>query len=409
MTDGDTAAGGSPAPTTRSRRTLGRGVLVFRWVALAWMTVMAALEAGTFRSEWLAWASIGAAGAWTVYLSAPARRWGAWVLYADVALCAWLLVASGVVAPEGAILSQRPFFATGYPLSAALQWAVVAGPVGGVASAAALSVALVASRPTNGVPLSELGAHDVQSLAGAVVNYLVAGAAVGLVSSLLRQSADEVERATRALVRERERSARLSERESLARRIHDSVLQALALVHKRGRELGASDAAPGAEVARLADVAGEQERELRALILRPLEDPPEGTASLRESLERAARAAAPGVTVSTVGPLWLDAACVEELTAAVRQALHNAAEHARATSVAVFAEEEDGWVTVSVRDDGAGFVFDPAELAARGKAGVLKSIVGRVEDLGGRATIATAPGKGTEIEMRVPAKREAQW
>ncbi|HEX2050385.1 MAG TPA: ATP-binding protein [Actinomycetota bacterium] len=407
MTDRDAASTG-PAPTTRSRRTLGRGVLVFRWVALAWMTAMAALEAGSFRPEWLAWTSIGVAAAWTVYLSAPARRWGAWVLYADVALCAWLLVASGIVVPDGAILSQRPFFATGYPLSAALQWAVVAGPVGGVASAAVLSVALVVSRPANGVALSELGAHDVQSLAGAVVNYLVAGAAVGLVSSLLRQSADEVERATRALVRERERSARLSERESLARRIHDSVLQALALVHKRGRELGTAESVPGAEVARLAAVAGDQERELRALILRPLEDPPEGTASLRESLEQVARAA-PGVGVSAVGPLWLDAACVEELTAAVRQALHNAAEHARASSVTVFAEEDDGWVTVSVRDDGVGFVYDPGDLAARGKAGVLKSIVGRVEDLGGRATIATAPGRGTEIEMRVPAKRETQW
>lgn len=407
MTDRDAASTG-PASTTRSRRTLGRGVLVFRWVALAWMTAMAALEAGSFRPEWLAWTSIGAAAAWTVYLSAPARRWGAWVLYADVALCAWLIVASGIVVPDGAILSQRTFFATGYPLSAALQWAVVAGPVGGIASAAVLSVALVMARPANGVALSELGAHDVQSLAGAIVNYLVAGAAVGLVSRLLRQSADEVERATRALVRERERSARLSERESLARRIHDSVLQALALVHKRGRELGTAETVPGAEVARLAAVAGDQERELRALILRPLEDPPEGTASLRESLERLARAA-PGVGVSAVGPLWLDAACVEELTAAVRQALHNAAEHARASSVTVFAEEDDGWVTVSVRDDGVGFVYDPDDLAARGKAGVLKSIVGRVEDLGGRATIVTAPGRGTEIEMRVPAKRETQW
>jgi signal transduction histidine kinase len=50
----------------------------------------------------------------------------------------------------------------------------------------------------------------------------------------------------------REQAARLSERESLARQIHDSVLQSLAMVHKRARELAGVESVPAAEVARLA-------------------------------------------------------------------------------------------------------------------------------------------------------------
>jgi signal transduction histidine kinase len=49
--------------------------------------------------------------------------------------------------------------------------------------------------------------------------------------------------------------ARLAERESLAWQIHDSVLQALALVHKRGRELAADGPVQADQVAGLAEMA----------------------------------------------------------------------------------------------------------------------------------------------------------
>ena len=73
----------------------------------------------------------------------------------------------------------------------------------------------------------------------------------------------------------------------------------------------------------------------------------------------------------------------------------------------MFAEAEDGWVTVSVRDDGRGFDYDEDRLRADGKVGMLKSMKGRVEDLGGRMRVTTAPGRGTEIEFRVPVGPEA--
>ena len=64
------------------------------------------------------------------------------------------------------------------------------------------------------------------------------------------------------------------------------VLQALALVHKRGRELAAGGPVPPAEVAGLAEMAAGQERALRSLILRDpdQEATPAGAASLRAAL-----------------------------------------------------------------------------------------------------------------------------
>ncbi len=387
----------------RYRRTLSGGVLLFRWVALAWMTTIAATGSEPLRHPLVAWTSIAAAGAWTVWLTLRRRKWVEATLWFDLALCFWLLVASGIVVPEGDIVSQRPFFATGYPLSAALLWAVARGPVAGLFSGAVLGVALALSRVLNGVPFTALSAREVQNLAGAILNYLVAGLAVGLVSRLLVSSGAALEGATEELLKERERAARLAERESLARQIHDSVLQALSLVHKRGRELSTRQAIPGPEVARLAEMAGQQEAELRSLILRSPVESETGTKSLRDQLERITRSLdGLHATVSSVGPISVDAARADEISAAVRQSLENALAHAQASRATVFAEEENGEVVVTVRDDGVGFIYDEEALARDGKVGMLKSMKGRVEDLGGSMKVTTAPGRGTEVEFRVP-------
>ena len=52
-----------------------------------------------------------------------------------------------------------------------------------------------------------------------------------------------------------------------------------------------------------------------------------------------------------------------------------------------------------MRDRGAG--FDPAAVPADRK-GVAESIEGRMERAGGRATIVTSPGEGTEVELHLP-------
>jgi signal transduction histidine kinase len=387
----------------RAHRTLWTAVLVFRWGALAWMSVMALTAARPFVRSELAWLSLGAALAWTAWLTVSRGRVSGPALWFDLALAVGLLLVSGLVAPEDQV-GERQLFATAYPAAAALAWGVTRGPWGGLAAGAILGAAYALTRPLNGTPFQELTGDQVQAIANGGVIFLLTGGAVGVASRLLDRSAAQADQATRAAMEAGERAARLAERESLARAIHDSALQTLALITKRGRELGSREAVPGSEVRDLGEMAARQERDLRALILREPTEAPSGRTSLREALEQTARDVAEvPVSVSAVGPLWLPAPAVEEVAAAVRQTLRNVAQHAGASRATVFAEEQGGWVVVTVRDDGRGFDFDPERLRAAGKAGILKSVVGRMEELGGRATVQTAPGAGTEVELRVPA------
>lgn len=394
------------AEADRARAVLSLGILALRWVTLALMTLMAAIS-GDLQRPVLAGAAIAVAAAWTVWLTVAQPRGTAPVLATDLILAVGLTLVSGVVVAQGQVVGSHPFFASAYPVAAAVFWGTTAGFRAGLASGAVIGVSLVASHLVNGIDVVDEATPQLLSLASGALNFVLAGGAVGLVAQLLDRSAAELRRAADETMRARERAARLSERESLARQIHDSVLQSLAMVHKRGRELAGAGEVPAEEVAKLAEMAASQERALRALILRGPGEAPSGTASLRAALEALAQLGLPiPLAVSATGPIWLPVHHVEELTAAVRQALDNVVEHADASRVVLFAEEDDAMVVVVVRDDGAGFSYDEAWLAEHGKMGILKSMKGRVEQLGGSMRVESAPGAGTEIELRLPARPE---
>jgi signal transduction histidine kinase len=395
------------AEAERASSVLSLAILALRWVTLALMAVMAAAT-GDLRRPLLAGFAIAVTTAWTVWLTVARPRPTALVLGADLALAVGLNLASGVVVGEGQLVGAHPFFASAYPVAVAAFWGATAGFRAGLAAGAVLGASLVGAHLINGVDVLDETTPRLLSVASGALNFVLAGGAVGLVAQLLQRSAAQVRRATEETMLARERAARLAERESLARQIHDSVLQSLAMVHKRGRELAEAGPVPGTEVRRLAEMAAGQERALRALVLRSPPEAPGGTASLRAGLEELARGEpALPLLVSATGPIWLPLHQVTELTAAVRQALDNVARHAAATQVAVFAEEDGEEVLVTVRDDGRGFTYDEARLAADGKIGILKSIKGRVEQLGGGVRLHSAAGAGTEIELRVPTAREA--
>ena len=400
----DAARGSSEAE--RGRAVLSLGILAFRWVSLGWMVILA-LTAGELRRPALAVATIAALAAWTGWLTVarPRPTWP--VLAADLALAVGLNLVAGLVMPAGTV-GERPFFAAGYPVAAAVTWGAARGVGGGVAAGLVLGASLVAGQLANGIDLASAEPAVLLGLAGGTLNFVLAGGAVGLVARLLERSAGQLRQATEETIRARERAARLAERESLGRQIHDSVLQALALVHKRGRELAAGGPVPPDQVAGLAEMAAGQERALRSLILRDPDDgTPAGAASLRAALEALAgdERSLP-VTAGATGALWLPARHVEELVAAVRQALDNVVEHAGATRVALFAEEDVGVVVLTVRDDGRGFRYDERQLLAQGKIGLAKSIKGRVEQLGGTMAVTSRPGAGTEVELRVPIRED---
>jgi signal transduction histidine kinase len=191
-------------------------------------------------------------------------------------------------------------------------------------------------------------------------------------------------RLVRGLAAERAERVRSQERAEVGAHLHDSVLQTLALMQKRADD--------PREVAAL---ARRQERELRAWLngRRPDE------ASLAAALEAAASEVEDDhgvpVEVVTVGDAPLDERAAA-LVAAAREALVNAAKFAGPEPISMYAEVDGARAEVFVRDRGPS--FDPAAVPAD-RRGVRESIVGRMERHGGRATLHTAPGHGTEVEL----------
>ncbi|MEV4325020.1 ATP-binding protein, partial [Microbispora rosea] len=238
-------------------------------------------------------------------------------------------------------------------------------------------------RSGNGVDLASIPVN------GAVLMFM-AGVVVGHVARLAREAEERMRRAARI-------EAAGRERERLARGIHDSVLQVLALVQRRGAEIGG-------EAAELGRLAGEQEAALRALVQVP-SGAAEADADLRELLRPYGTSR---VTVSAPAtPLPLPAESAREVAAAVGAALDNVARHCpEGTRAWILAEEDGGAVVVTVRDDGPGIPEGRLEQAAReGRMGVARSIRGRVADLGGTVAI-TSSRTGTEIELSVPVSAD---
>ncbi|MFF6792251.1 signal transduction histidine kinase [Streptomyces filamentosus] len=254
-------------------------------------------------------------------------------------------------------------------------------------------------------------AHPSRDTVHNVILVWVASIAIGYVVEVARAS-------ERTLARALEIEAATRERERLARDIHDSVLQVLAMVQRRGTALGG-------EAAELGRMAGEQEVALRTLVAGGLtrtshvsEDESEGAVvrvvevedepgdevpvDLRTLL--APRAGA-RVTLSDPGvPVPLPAVAARELAAAVGAALDNVRVHAGADARAwILVEDWDDEVVVTVRDDGPGIPDGRlAEAEGEGRMGVALSIRGRLRDLGGTAELLSVPGQGTEVELKVP-------
>jgi signal transduction histidine kinase len=89
----------------------------------------------------------------------------------------------------------------------------------------------------------------------------------------------------------------------------------------------------------------------------------------------------------------------------VQEALHNVAKHAQARNVTVQLVREDQQVQVVVEDDGIGI---QAKADSRDQSFGLAGIKERIAMLGGISRVISAKGKGTRIEISVPAGEPAQ-
>ncbi|MFF8968102.1 MacS family sensor histidine kinase [Streptomyces sp. NPDC014995] len=324
-------------------------------------------------------------------------------LAADLAVALIGIVLTPLVVNDQHILAGGPTLPSIWTAGSVLAYAIKGG----------WRWAAFASTPVAVANLIERG-HPARDTVHNVILVWVASIAIGYVVEVARAS-------ERTLARALEIEAATRERERLARDIHDSVLQVLAMVQRRGAVIGG-------EAAELGRMAGEQEVALRTLVsgglvpvsrvsedeaegavVRAVEVPEDGEddggpVDLRSLL---APFAAARVSLAEPGaPVLLPPAAARELAAAVGAALDNVRRHAGEEAQAwILVEDEPDAVIVSVRDDGPGIPEGRlAQAEGEGRLGVALSIRGRLRDLGGSAELISMPGQGTEVELTVPKK-----
>jgi signal transduction histidine kinase len=360
---------------------LWRVVSLYRVITLVYAAVLIIRDSGSYKHPAGAWAVLAIMAAWTGVTVAAYRRpagRAAWVIGADLCVATALILSTRWIDTTAMIKAGAPTVPSAWAAAPVLACAVAGGPWAGLASGLLVSVADLAEHP----------ALPAGSTFSETVLLLIAGGVGGYLVRLGLRAESEIDRAARL-------DAAATERERLARGIHDSVLQILALVSSRGRALGG-------EAAELGRLAGEQEAVLRALLTadsQPSRQP--GLLDLRSLVEPFAEAR---ITVSCPAtPVLLPAVLATGLSGALTAALDNVVRHAGPDARAWVLVEDEGWqVRVSVRDDGAGFGDGRlAEAAAEGRLGVSHSIVGRLREIGGAACLTSSPGLGTEVELRV--------
>jgi signal transduction histidine kinase len=367
---------------------LWRAIAVFRMAALGYAAIAVSQDFTRYRHPAGGWALLAVMTVWTAFAvvrfpPAPRRRTA--LLVADLCVAAGCVLATLWVERSAALVDGAAPIAVMWMGGCVLAWAVAFGRRGGLFAGAVIGLCNVAAH----TPLS---AYTITQLTFAPGLLLLAGVVLGHLARLAVRAQEALERGARI-----EAAAR--ERDRLARGIHDSVLQVLARVQRQGL-------AAGGEAAELGRLAGEQEAALRALVgmssSYDAQAPAGGQLDLRALITPLG---GPAVTVAVPATaVHLPADTARELALALRAALDNVGRHCPAgTRAWILIDDEPAQVTVTLRDDGPGFAAERLSEAARaGRLGVATSILGRVRELGGAARVASVPGEGTEVELRVP-------
>ncbi len=206
------------------------------------------------------------------------------------------------------------------------------------------------------------------------------------------------------------------ERRRIAHELHDEIGQALTVAKMRVRmvknAIPAESEGAHEKLDTLSSLIDETLQTVRALSheLRPplLEEMgwEPALASLCESFSQ--RTSLPVQFISEGPPGRLSP--VLELTAyrVVQEALTNIVRHANAQHALVHAQFSADQLTIVVEDDGDGFDLDALTHADRPNVGLgLLGMKERVDNVGGRLDIDTAPGTGTRLKVSLPTKERS--
>ncbi|KUF15442.1 MacS family sensor histidine kinase [Streptomyces silvensis] len=394
---------------------LWRALTAYRVLTMLYAIGLFVAAYSSFARPWLAIAYFAVLAVWTLATLpkvASAARCTKRFLAVDLAVALTGILLTPVADAHWRVLDGGPTLPSIWTAGSVLAYAIKGGWRWAACASLLVGVANVVQRGA----FSRDTVHNVLLVC-------IASIAIGYVVEVARAS-------ERTLARALEIEAATRERERLARDIHDSVLQVLAMVQRRGTAIGG-------EAAELGRMAGEQEVALRTLVAGGLvrtsyatEDGSRGAAvrmvgEHEEAVGGGAGAGGQGpadgadcdlrlllapyagarVTLSEPGaavPLAPHAA--GEVAAAVGAALDNVRKHVGADARAwILVEDEPDTVVVTVRDEGPGIPRGRlAQAEGEGRLGVALSIRGRLRDIGGTAELISVPGQGTEVELRVP-------
>jgi len=231
------------------------------------------------------------------------------------------------------------------------------------------------------VGVSILGAAAVPALETVVLAVVVTGVGRAVLFGpwVWRMATD--------LGAERSKRIREEERADMAAHLHDSVLQTLALIQRTD------------DPKRVSTLARVQERELRRWLYDSSVADGQDLLSraLQKEADRIENTYDVPVVLVTVGDRPVDDH-VRAMVAAAGEALTNAARHSGADRISVYFEVTEDSSDVWVSDLGRG--FDPGRVASD-RRGIAESIVSRMQSHGGKATIASVPGEGTEVHLQL--------
>jgi signal transduction histidine kinase len=365
---------------------LWRVVAVYRVVTLAYAAIWILRDESYYAHPLGGFLALAFMAVWTIITvaaySRPSGR-NRWLIATDVAVATVLIISTRWIDTAYRIshdAATTPTIPSIWAASAVLACAVAGGAWVGMAGALVVWSGDVIERQQ----------FLTEPLISGLVLLLVVGGVGGYVVRLTLRAEAAVDHAAR-------REAAIAERERIARGIHDSVLQVLALVSSRGREIGG-------EAADLGVLAAEQESALRSLVSRDTAEPDAetGMVDVRSLVEPLSDGR---ITISCPAtPVMLPPAAARALSGATSAAVDNVRRHAGESARGwVLVENDDSGVRISIRDDGHGFA--PGRLtaaASTGRLGVSHSIVGRIREVGGTATVTSRPGQGTEVELHVP-------
>jgi len=220
-----------------------------------------------------------------------------------------------------------------------------------------------------------------------------------------KQLADQARLLTHRILHAQE-----EERKRISRELHDEIAQTLVgiNVHLAGLTRGAVGNLRGLQqkimqtqrlVEKSVDTVHRFARELRPTALDDLGLIPTLHAFMKEFAKRTG-VRAQLTTFAAIEKLGIDQRTV--LYRVAHEALNNVAHHAHANQVEVSIEQRPGWVCLQIKDDGKSFNAKSALQTHGSKRLGLLGMRERLEMVGGRFTIESAPGRGTTVIAQIP-------